>query len=579
MYEREKFQIWDSKEGQYYHYRAKKGGALYCSTWYEEDGNRYYYGENGAGYEGYQTLDGKLYFFERGRVYLDQIIDEERNGKRYIADETGVLVEAKKNAWTKAGNYYYYLKDDSFLTNCVAKIGNAWYGFDWDGRMMDDTTFNIWDNESGEESYYHAKKGGELLTGWYQEDNERYYYGSDVKGYEGLQSVDGKQYYFQYGRVCRSQRVEADGKLYVADRNGDLIEAKNNVWTKVDGEYYYAKDNKFLTDCVAKIGNAWYGFNGLGQMYVGEDFSIWDEESGTDYYYLAKADGSLYAGEWYEIHRGVYSEWYYYGADGKGYEGIQTVNGKQYYFRHGRMYTERAVTVDGTSYLCREDGSLQVLKNNVWTYYNGYYYIEDKVYSSDENGILTEVTGNNTWKRIHGAWYFIQNHKLLKDGVYKIGNAYYGLDSNGVMRTDQIFVQWTTHKNGDESSAYYMANQDGTLKRNTWAKWHGAWFYFGSDGAGADGLLTINGKTYYFEDGKMIQSYAVKKDGKNYVCRSDGSLTELKNNDWTVVGGKWYYVKNGTILQDCIEKIGNRQSKISLEICMLWIPREFRMPW
>lgn len=663
MYEREEFQIWDSKEGQYYHYRAKKGGALYCSTWYEEDGNRYYYGENGAGYEGYQTLDGKLYFFERGRVYLDQIIDEERNGKRYIADETGALTEAKKNAWTKAGNYYYYLKDDSFLTNCVAKIGNAWYGFDWDGRMMDDTTFNIWDNESGEESYYHAKKGGELLTGWYQEEDERYYYGADGKGYEGLQRVDGKLYYFQYGRVCRSQRVEADGKLYVADENGDLIEAKNNVWTKVDGKYYYAKDNKFLIDCVAKIGNAWYGFNGLGQMYVGEDFSIWDEESGTDYYYLAKADGSLYAGGWYEIHRGVDSEWYYYGADGKGYEGIRTVNGKQYYFRHGRMYTERAVTVDGTSYLCREDGSLQVLKNNVWTYYNGYYYyvkdnqvlsdciakigssyygfrangmmydeewfeisgydengdwrrhtyfakaggalylnswvkkydkwyyagadgaaytglqtiggkkyyfdddgklsvsnvenIEDKVYSSDENGILTEVTGNNTWERIHGAWYFIQNHKILKDGVYKIGNAYYGLDSNGVMRTDQIFVQCTTHKNGDESSAYYMANQDGTLKRNTWAKWHGAWFYFGSDGAGADGLLTINRKTYYFEDGKMIQSYAIKKDGKNYVCRSDGSLTELKNNDWTVVGGKWYYVKNGTILQDCIEKIGN----------------------
>mgnify|MGYP000201813007 CR=1 FL=1 len=230
MYEREEFQIWDSKEGQYYHYRAKKGGALYCSTWYEEDGNRYYYGENGAGYEGYQTIDGKLYFFERGRVYLDQIIDEERDGKRYIADETGALAEAKKNAWTKAGNYYYYLKDDSFLTNCVAKIGNVWYGFDWDGRMMDDTTFNIWDNESGEESYYHAKKGGELLTGWYQEDNERYYYGSDGKGYEGLQSVDGKQYYFQYGRVCRSQKVKADGKQTIMPSQSNLI---HNAYSNV----------------------------------------------------------------------------------------------------------------------------------------------------------------------------------------------------------------------------------------------------------------------------------------------------------------------------------------------------------
>ena len=172
-----------------------------------------------------------------------------------------------------------------------------------------------------------------------------------------------------------------------------------------------------------------------------------------------------------------YDKWYYAGADGAAYTGLQTIGGKKYYFE--------------------DDGKLSV--SNVEN-------IEDKVYSSDENGILTEVTGNNTWKRIHGAWYFIQNHKILKDGVYKIGNAYYGLDSNGVMRTDQIFVQWTTHKNGDESSAYYMANQDGTLKRNTWAKWHGAWFYFGSDGAGADGLLTINGKTYYFEDGKMIQS-------------------------------------------------------------------------
>lgn len=657
MYANERFDIYDSETGEYAYYRAKKDGKLYAESWYHDNWDSYYYGKDGKGYEGLQTVDGKQYYFESARAARNECIDENLNGKYYVAGDDGELIEAKNNTWTKVGDYSYYLKDNKFLKNCVANIGGSWYGFNWEGQRYENTTFDMWNEEKEAYFYYRADESGRLITGWYQAGDDWYYYGSDRIGYEGLQTVNGKQYYFSQGRMCCSQKVEADGKLYVADKNGTLVEAKNNTWTQVDGIYYYVQNGEFLSNTIAKIGNAYYGFDWQGHMYADNMFSIWKDEQ--DLYYRAKKDGTLYTNAWYQDD----SDWYYYGADGKGAEGIQTVNGKQYYFRSGRMSVNKAVTVDGKSYLCKIDGTLEVMKNNAWTLYNNNYYyvknnkvlteciekigssyygfdgngrmynrtmftlygyddngnrmhktyfakdggalylnswvkrsgiwyyagadgsvvtglvkiggkqyyfssdgelransvesINEKIYSSDKDGVLTEVTGNNVWKRIHGAWYYIQDHKLLKDGVYKIGSSYYGFRTDGTMKTDMMFYAYVTDENGKETGSYYLANQDGTLKKNTWAKWKGVWYYFGSNAAGVDGVQTIDGKKYFFRNGRMCTDYAVDADQKNYICRADGTIAELKNNDWTLVDGNYYYVKDGKVLKESTQKIGN----------------------
>lgn len=656
MYDDTSFSIRDEENRKNYEYWAKKGGALYTNSWYSDRYDSYYFGADGKGYEGYQKVNGKQYYFVSGRMYRNQLIWEELDGKHYIAGDDGVVVEAKNNTWTKVDDAYYYMKDKRFLRDCVVQIDNTWYGFNDSGRMYDNEGFAIWTRDMTA-SYYRAQKGGALITGWYQNRGDWYYYGTDKKGYEGLQTVNGKQYYFSQGRMCCSQTVETEKKCYIADADGNLKEAKNNEWIQAEGKYYYVKNLQFLRGCVEKIGNSYYGFNESGVMYENDTFSIWD--GGKSISYRAKANGALYTSSWYQDSY----QYYYYGADGKGCEGLKTINGKQYYFVDAAMCTNQAVTVNGKPYLCKNDGTAEGMKNNTWTFYNNrYYYVKnntvltdtvekigmyyyafnsnglmysnqmfsmyaidstgkgeyktlfakesgalytnswvkyrenwyyagadgnaykglktiggkqyffkdggymsvnsveavyDKIYSSDENGVLTEVKGNNAWKRLHGEWYYIQNNKLLKDGIYKLGNDYYGFDSEGAVRTDQLSHGRVTDKDGNEYYAYYLADQNGKVKRNTWAKWNGAWYYFGSNGAGVNGIQKINGKTYYFAEGKMIVQSSVKADNKNYVCKADGSLAELKNNEWTLVEGKWYYVQNNSIFMKRVEKIGS----------------------
>ena len=77
-------------------------------------------------------------------------------------------------------------------------IGGKYYGFDYNGAMYADTTFQI------AMEHYHAKKSGELYTSqWVKENAGWYYYGSDAKAYRnGSYTIGGKSYSFNAIGVC-----------------------------------------------------------------------------------------------------------------------------------------------------------------------------------------------------------------------------------------------------------------------------------------------------------------------------------------------------------------------------------------
>lgn len=52
------------------YYRAKEDGSLYIGEWYQERYNSYYYGEDGRKYVGFQTINGKQYYFEEHSGWL-----------------------------------------------------------------------------------------------------------------------------------------------------------------------------------------------------------------------------------------------------------------------------------------------------------------------------------------------------------------------------------------------------------------------------------------------------------------------------------------------------------------------------
>ena len=527
MYAGEDFSIWKSESGttKGTYYRAKEDGSLYVNEWYENEyGTRYYYGEEGKAYDGLYEIGGKLYcFYGSGLLCCNSrfVID----GINYYCDSDGVATKLENNRWTKVGGYYFFVKDGTLLTSCVAKIGNTYYAFNYDGQMYTDTSIDIYDTELGKSFCYRAKEDGSLYVNeWYTDEYEnRYYYGEEGKAYDGVYEIAGKLCCFSAGRFCRNTKfVATDGTNYYCDSEGKATKLENNRWTNVNGTYFYVKDGSLLYDCVAKIGNAYYGFSYDGIMYADKPFGIYDYEAHKYSYYRAKENGNLYVNAWYTDD----GERYYYGANGQAYSGIQTVDGVLYYFSSdGKVCKNQSVTENGQFYYCTSDGTVVELLNNRWT-------------------------------KLEGTYFYVKNGELLKNCVEKIGSAYYGFSYNGGMYDNQTFNLWDSELS---RSVYYRAKKNGALYVNEWYNMDtNIRFYYGADAKAYTGLHTVAGKQYYFgDDGQVQTNRAFSENGKSYYCDDKGNVTELKNNGWNKVGEKYYFVRNGELLQNCVSKIGN----------------------
>lgn len=306
-----------------------------------------------------------------------------------------------------------------------------------------------------------------------------------------------------------------------------MIELQENGWIK-DGENdKYVKDGQVLTDCVEKIGDSYYSFDSTGVMYRNTVLTRWDEAAQKYTYYFIKADGRLYVNEWYEYDKydnHGHGIWYYYGDEGKAASGLTQINGTLYYFSEdGRLYQDQTITVDGKIYYCNLDGIAVELQNNRWT-------------------------------KVDGKYRYVKDGQALTNCVEKIGDFYYGFDSDGYMFADEQFNLLDSESG---NTCYYRAHEDGHLYRNEWyMNYKGLWYYFGNDAKMYFGLREVNGILYYFGS-RMYQDESVTVDGKNYYCKSSGEAVELSKNGWNLVDGNYLYVKDGQLLRECLEKIGD----------------------
>ena len=508
LYSEGKFTIWNSETAESDYYRAKEDGSLYVNEWYDNGYDKFYYGADAKQYFGLHTIDGKQYYFASG--YLRRNTTITADGKNYYCDADGVATELINNSWTQINGNYYYVKDSELLKNCVEKIGNSYYGFNYDRIMYSDCEFNFFNAETQKNDYYRAKEDGSLYVNEWYGDSTKYYYGADAKAYTGLQTVDGKQYYFnQGGRVGVNCAFSEDGKNYYCDEDGALSELPNNQWTKVGiGEYstyVYVRDGELLKNCVAKINGVYYGFGADGYMGRDTDFFFWNEETQSKDYYHASADGSLYTNRW-----GANC---YYGPDAKCYKGIQTIDGIQYGFtEYGSIVKSNFITADGSMYYCDVEGRVvDKLSDNQW------YYSED------------------------GYWYYVQDGELVKDCSIEINGKQYRFDWNGKMQTQGVDI-----------------NEDGSLRvnTNTWIHTGSSWQYYGEDGQPyTNGIYEIAGVKYHFSDGYMSTSKIVSEDNIYYVADENGYLTQIPDTGWILIGSDYYYAQNGAIVTSNIRKI------------------------
>ena len=530
MYANRDFSIWNFESQMSSDYRAKEDGRLYANEWYTDEWEVfYYYGEDGKAYSGLQEVDGiRYYFYPSGWRYQNEIVTAD--GKVYYCKPDGSAIELQNNDWTKVDDHFMYVKDGQALINCVEKIGDSYYGFNYIGVMYANEDIILRNFEGQISSYYRAKEDGRLYVNeWYVDERVYYfYYGDEGRAASGLTQVDGTLYYFsENGCRYQNEKITVDGRNYYCKSGGEVIEIQDNGWIK-DGENdKYVKDGQVLTDCVEKIGDSYYSFDSTGVMYRNTVLTRWDEATQKYTYYFIKADGRLYVNEWYEYDKydnyghGI---WYYYGDEGKAASGLTQINGTLYYFSEdGRLYQDQTITVDGKSYYCNLDGIAVELQNNRWT-------------------------------KVDGKYRYVKDGQVLTNCVEKIGDFYYGFDSDGYMFADEQFNLLDSESG---NTCYYRAHEDGHLYRNEWyMNYKGLWYYFGDDAKMYFGLREVNGILYYFGS-RMYQDESVTVDGKNYYCKSSGEAVELSKNGWNLVDGNYLYVKDGQLLRECLEKIGD----------------------
>ena len=402
------------------------------------------------------------------------------------------------------------------LSDCIAKIGSSYYGFCANGMMYDEEWFEISgydENGDWRRHTYFAKAGGALyLNSWVKKYDEWYYAGADGAAYTGLQTINGKKYYFDDGIMQVSRGINTYDTFYVAKSDGTLITAKNNSWVNTEGYWYYVKNDELARDEVVQISGKYYAFDHLGRMATDGMFGL-SMEDGSMFWGYASESGELYTNKW------VWDESFgtlYVGKDGKALgQGVQTINGVKYLFGTDcNLYRSMFLKVNGKNYAADGDGKAYELKEK--------------------------------WNKVGNYWYYVKNGEVVSSKLETIGSITYYFDYEGHMTTNSLLNHVRDSYYGDDVSV--IADADGKVQKNKTYELANGTYMVDEKGNGVEGFRTVNGIRRYFRLGWMLQSTSFQVGDTNYAAADNGKVVQLANNSWTQVDKEWYYVYEGKLI-------------------------------
>ncbi|MBR2715059.1 MAG: phosphodiester glycosidase family protein [Ruminococcus sp.] len=473
-----------------------KDGKLTSGVWAKTlYGYKYYYGP--SCYErGWQTIDGKDYYFEnfyRVEGGYQSVFENNINANWYYFEEDGSCdrTKAVPDGFYTDRNGYGYSKDGHGLEG-LQKIDGIYYWFDRYGYArkgkISEFTFGddykaitgIYDNVyyyngrpnmgglvEVDGDYYFAKDGkGTLVTGKYYVwmgngilPEGEYYFGEDGKLLDGIVEKDGNYYYYDMGKPKMAGLIEVDGAYYfVKDGEGTCIKDQVYYVWKGNGilkeaEYEFGPDGKMLDGLVEKDGNLCYYEKGRAQMAglveVDGDYYFAKDGKGTcikdQLYYVWKGNGILKEGE------------YEFDADGKLIDGVVERDGEYYYYEMGRAQMAGLVEVDGDYYFAK-DGKGTCVKNQKYYVWKGNGILPEGEYLFGEDGKMLDgfVTKDD------GIYYY-ENGKPGKLGLFEYeGNYYFVKNGEGQIVVGQTYYAWET--NGLSVEMNYTFDATGKIK-------------------------------------------------------------------------------------------------------------------
>ena len=373
---------------------------------------------------------------------------------------------------------------------------------------------------------------------------------------------NGKWYYIIYGSPIKNRTYLIDGKTYIFDHTGAMIEESglillpdnshfglgsyygNGDGTVITSQWQYKSDSWFYYDETGKlveydtrlIDGKVYAFEYHGEMSTTEGWIYLD--GGRKCY--GNGDGTVKTSQWIKY----YNEWYYVDENGiRISNNIHEIDGKVY------LFDEYGVMVDQKGWTKLVEG-----------YYYGDTYYKD-IYWFYGNGDGTIKTSQ--WIKDNGTWYYVDEYGfMLENCTYEENGKLYVFDGTGAMVEKN---GWILIDHWNAGKVWLYGNGDGTVKVSQWIKDAGRWYYVDEYGAMIESSIhEENGKIYVFDStGVMIErngwiSIDHWNAGKVWLYgNGDGTV---KVSQWIKDGGKWYYLDiNGVMIKDSVYTIDGEQ--------------------
>lgn len=498
-------------DGDSYWYRFDASGAMVTGWYLGSNGYRYYYGTDGKAHEGLFSDNGVYYYCSsEGRIVTDYVFSVD--GKLYYAAKNGVCTLMQNNGWI---HDTYYVENGTLVKGWKA-ISGKWYYFDKDTGIKYEGYFFEIDGKT-----YYFDNQGVMKTGWIEYYDEQWAYAkSNGEVVENTWYQIGSNWYYSEDNTMVKGIVLIGKEYHLFNSNGVWIKqllAGENGWINAAGTYYYLENGKLITDEMKIINGKMYAFWSDGSMV--KDTMYYD-------YYFDES-GAAVKNQW---KRWADNTWYYFDENGHSVEGWKKLNNVWYYFDDGCMVTEDTI-IDNTLYQFNKNGA------------------------SNGQGISLK-TG---WNLIGGRYYYFSNGSLAKGWKDINGKTYYFSDSG------KMFYGQMLHEDGK----YYWFNANGSLAKG-WS--NNGDYYAEANGELVQGLYTIAGKQYCFENYYLIRNSAFLSEDHRvlYITGNDGAVVrtiQAKADGWVQDATGWYYVKNGVFATGSY-LIGGKNYYFAFDGCM-----------
>ena len=534
-----------------------------------------YFHNNGIQAKGEKvTIDGKDYYYDKdnGRKVTDTSI--EVDGKTYLADADGILTEKTQlpTQVVTGGHFqsdnqkdwYYYTANGEKLTGWQNVDGVILY-FDKDGKQVKGQ-----EREIGGKYYRFDENDGSLLTNqWHhtsifngyrtepQYTTYTNYLGEDGAAFIGWHTIDSKRYYFKPdGLLAKNDTVTIDGKIYLFDYQGQLV--KNKYGIVETPSMFHANTSTYRTNANGEvltgkqiIDGKEYIFASKGQVVdgiIGYDSKLYlvtDSKIEKNYFGALFSKKTFWGGPSFS---GIY------GTDKNGVllEGIQRgSDGHLHYFQPEVKSVDKPTwkEIDGKRYRLTKSYRTERYAGMYTTIIltNDTLKVDDKTYTIDNEGVVTEFTAKNQFVRDDfWNWYYYDKEGKLLTGRQTIDGVQLYFDKNGKQVKGSLVdidgktyyfdkdsgAMWTNRSLTLNGMTYEIDDQGRVTSslRNTFVQdKDGDWIYLKDKGQVATGWQTIDGVQLYFDGtGKQIKGERTLIDGKYYYF--DKNSGELLRN-------------------------------------------------